>query len=82
MINYALEEQMFYHNLKNSNKSKLESYLEILKERHTTLDKKIKEGYTNYLTDKGMQKMKFEKAAIKREIEEVEGKLKAIQDEA
>ena len=61
---------------------KLQNHLESLKERHAALDKRIKEGYTNYLTDKGMQKMKFEKAAIKREIEEVEGKLKAIQDEA
>lgn len=51
---------------------KLQNHLESLKERHAVLDKKIKEGYTNYLTDKGMQKMKFEKAAIKREIQEIQ----------
>jgi hypothetical protein len=57
---------------------KLQNHLESLKERHAALDKKIKEGYTNYLTDKGMQKMKFEKAAIKREIEEVEQRLSTL----
>ena len=57
---------------------KLQNHLETLKERHAALDKKIKEGYTNYLTDKGMQKMKFEKAACKREIQEIEEKLKSL----
>ena len=57
---------------------KLQNHLESLKERHVALDKQIKEGYTNYLTDKGMQKMKFEKASIKREIQEIEQKLNAI----
>lgn len=57
---------------------KLRNHLETLKERHAALDKKIKEGYTNYLTDKGMQKMKFEKAACKREIQEIEEKLKSL----
>jgi hypothetical protein len=57
---------------------KLRNHLESLKERHAALDKKIKEGYTNYLTDKGMQKMKFEKADVKREIEQIERKLSAL----
>jgi hypothetical protein len=57
---------------------KLQNHLESLKERHAALDKKIKEGYTNYLTDKGMQKMKFEKAAIKREIQEIQDQLKTL----
>jgi hypothetical protein len=57
---------------------KLQNHLESLKERHAALDKKIKEGYTNYLTDKGMQKMKFEKASIKREIQEIKQKLNAL----
>lgn len=60
------------------NAEKLQNHLETLKERHSILDKKIKEGYTNYLTDKGMQKMKFEKAAVKREIQEIEEKLKSL----
>ena len=57
---------------------KLQNHLESLKERHVALDKQIKEGYTNYLTDKGMQKMKFEKAAIKREIQEIQEQLKTL----
>lgn len=64
------------------NAEKLQNHLESLKERHRDLDKKIKEGYTNYLTDKGMQKMKFEKASIKREIAEYEQRLKDATDEA
>jgi len=60
------------------NAEKLKHHLASLQERHTALDKRIKEGYTNYLTDKGMQKMKFEKAAIKREITEIEEKLKSL----
>lgn len=57
------------------NTEKLQNHLESLKERHDALDKQIKEGYTNYLTDRGMQKMKFEKASIKREIQEIEQRL-------
>lgn len=57
---------------------KLKNHLASLQERHTALDKKIKEGYTNYLTDKGMQKMKFEKASIKREIQEIKQQLTTL----
>lgn len=78
----TMGKQIFYHNLKNGSMPELKSYIKILKERHRELDKKIKEGYTNYLTDKGMQKMKFEKAAIKREIAEYEQRLKDITNEA
>ena len=60
------------------NVEKLQNHLESLKERHAVLDKQIKEGYTNYLTDKGMQKMKFEKASVKREIQEIEERLKSL----
>lgn len=74
----SMGKQIFYHNLKNGNESELQSYLEILRERHRDLDKRIAEGYSHYLTDKGMQKMKFEKAAVKREIVEVEEKLKKL----
>ena len=78
----SMGKQIFYHNLKNGGVPELKSWLEILKERHRDLDKKIKEGYSNYLTDKNLNKMKFEKAALKREIAEVEEQLKAQQDEA
>ena len=36
------------------NKEKLEHHLAHLKERHADLDKKIKEGYSHYLTDKNL----------------------------
>lgn len=76
-----MAKQIYYHNLRKEramNKEKLKNHLESLKERHAGLDKKIKEGYSHYLTDKGMQKMKFEKAACKREIAEIEEQLKSI----
>lgn len=59
-------------------KEKIKHHLATLKERHRELDKKINEGYSHYLTDKSMQKMKFEKAAVKREIQEIEQKLEAL----
>jgi len=64
------------------NKEKLKHHLAQLQQRHAELDRKIKEGYSHYLTDKNLNKMKFEKAAAKREITEIEEKLKAQQDEA
>ena len=60
------------------NAEKLKNHLQSLKERHRDLDKKIKDGYSHYLTDKGMQKMKFEKADVKREIEQIERKLSTL----
>lgn len=60
------------------NAGKLQNHLESLKERHADLDKKIKEGYSHYITDKNMQKMKFEKASVKREITEIEERLKSL----
>jgi hypothetical protein len=49
-----------------------------LREQHTEVDKKIKEGYSNYITDKNLSKMKFEKASIKRKIAAIEEKIKAL----
>lgn len=40
--------------------------LETLKQRHQELDKSIKAGYSNYLDDANMAKMKHEKLMIKR----------------
>ena len=48
--------------------------LEELHRRHKELDKLIKEGYTNYLSDESMVKMKQAKLAIKRQIEKLESK--------
>ena len=61
------------------NREKLQNHLDQLKERHLDLDKKIKEGYTHYLTDKNLNKIKFEKASVKREMSLVEEKLKGLQ---
>ena len=44
------------------------SHLEQLELRHRELDKKIKEGYTDYLDDASLHKMKQEKLAIKDRI--------------
>jgi len=56
-------------------KTKLEGHLAELEQYHTGLDKQIKEGYTNYLDDIGLSKMKQEKAYIRRQIEETREKL-------
>lgn len=60
------------------NKEKLEHHIKHLQERHALLDKQIKDGFSHYLTDKSMQKMKFEKASIKREIEECKVKINQL----
>ena len=60
------------------NKEKLEHHLKHLKEQHADLDKKIKDGYSHYLTDKNLNKIKFEKAAVKREIAETEEKINSL----
>jgi len=48
--------------------------LEQLIARHRELDKLIQEGYTNYLSDESMVKMKQEKLAVKRQIDKLESK--------
>jgi len=56
-------------------KTKLEGHLEELVQYHLGLDKKIKEGYTNYMDDVGLSKMKQEKAHVKRMITETQERL-------
>jgi hypothetical protein len=56
-------------------KSKLESHLNALTDSHKTLDEDIKRGYTNYMDDAGLAKMKQEKAHVRRQIEETKEKL-------
>jgi len=77
----TMGKQIFYHNLKNGGIPELKSYLEILKEQHKELEKKIAIGYTHYLDDEHLGKIKHEKLNIKRQIVEIEEKLKA-QNEA
>jgi hypothetical protein len=63
------------------NKEKLEHHLKHLQERHTQLEKKIKDGYSHYLDDEHLGKIKHEKLGIKREITQIEKQL-AKYDEA
>ena len=57
------------------NKEKLEHHLKHLQERHAELDRKIKDGYTHYLDDEHLGKIKHEKLGVKREIVQVEKQL-------
>jgi hypothetical protein len=50
------------------NKDKLQHHLKHLEERHAELEKKIKEGYSHYLDDAHLGKIKHEKLGIKRDI--------------
>lgn len=59
-------------------KEKIKHHLASLKERHRELDKKINEGYSHYIADEGLNKIKFEKVLIKREIAEIEQRLESL----
>jgi len=50
------------------------SHLEQLETKHRELDRLIKEGYTNYLADEHLTKMKQQKLLLKRQIEELKKK--------
>ena len=47
-------------------------HLEALKIKHKDLDKQCSLGYSNYLNDNDLNKMKTEKAHIKAEIQQLE----------
>ncbi len=63
------------------NKEKLRHHLKHLEERHAVLEKKIKDGYSHYLDDTHLGKIKHEKLGLKRDIENTKKKL-AEYDEA
>ncbi len=63
------------------NKDKLQHHLKHLEERHAELEKKIKDGYTHYLDDEHLGKIKHEKLGVKRQITEIQKQL-AEYDEA
>jgi len=50
------------------NKEKLQHHLKHLEERHAELEKKINDGYSHYLDDMHLGKIKHEKLGIKRDI--------------
>ena len=58
------------------NRVTLELELQELKKYHKNLDESISRGYTNYLDDQHLGKMKQEKLMLKRRIVELETKLK------
>lgn len=62
-------------------KEKLEHHLYHLQQRHAGLEKKIKDGYSHYLDDEHLSKIKHEKLGVKREIVQIEKQL-AEYDEA
>jgi hypothetical protein len=63
------------------NREKLQHHLKHLRERHSELEKKIKDGYSHYLDDMHLGKIKHEKLGVKREITQLEKQL-AEYDEA
>jgi hypothetical protein len=58
-----------------SNRIALEDELAELEAHHSKLDKQIHQGYTNYLDDASLGKMKQEKLSIKRSIESIRKQL-------
>ena len=57
------------------NKEKLQHHLKHLEDRHSLLEKKIKDGYSHYLDDIHLGKIKHEKLGVKREIAKTEKQL-------
>ena len=57
------------------NKEKLQHHLKHLEERHAELEKKITDGYTHYLDDEHLSKIKHEKLGVKRQITEIQKQL-------
>lgn len=53
----------------------LENELEELEQVHQTLDKNINRGYTNYMDDIDLSKMKQQKLIVKRSIEKIRKQL-------
>ena len=57
------------------NRITLEAELKELHDHHKKLDEEITRGYTNYIGDTNLTKMKQEKLMIKRRIVEMEAKI-------
>ena len=50
-------------------------HLQALKDKHQDLDKQCSLGYSNYLNDTDLNKMKMEKARVKAQIQKLEQEL-------
>jgi len=57
---------------------KLQHHIKHLEEKHALLESKIAEGFTHYLDDVHLGKMKHEKLQIKRQLQEAKTKLEAL----
>lgn len=51
------------------NTEKLLHHIRNLEEEHLILDSQIKEGYSQFVNDADLSKMKYQKLELKREIE-------------
>jgi len=51
------------------NTEKLLQHIRTLEEEHLILDSQIKEGYSQFVNDADLSKLKYHKLQIKREIE-------------
>ena len=50
----------------------VQDHLDALKMKHQVLDKQCAEGYSNFLADADLKKMKIQKAMVKAQIEQIE----------
>jgi len=50
-------------------------HLQALKNKHRDMDKQCSLGYSNYLNDTDLNKMKMEKARVKAQIQKLEQEL-------
>lgn len=57
---------------------KLQHQIAQLEEKHQLIKQQVADGFTHYLDDVHLGKMKLEKLIIKRQLEEAKTKLKAV----
>lgn len=60
----------------------LTNHLKHLQEMHRELDKKITRHWEHHDSDDKVRQEKFEKLALKREIEELKERIKEMEDES
>lgn len=56
------------------NTEKMLNHLKNLEEKHYLLEKQISQGFSHYLDDSSLSKIKFEKLEVKKEIETIKQK--------
>jgi hypothetical protein len=65
-----------------SSKESLRNRLAVLMDRHRALDKKVSDDYKNRVDDSIIQKEKFDKLHLKREIEKLQKELGMLDKQA